>query len=403
MRGDGGVRGWLQAWARPRSGGARRVAPLAAVALLTLGVLAGCGGNQPYSTIAPQTSKADDIQFLYAMTFWLALVVFIAVQAAIVYTVIRFRRKDDHLPVQVHGSKRLEMAWTIAPAVVLLLVFIPTAQVIYKHANAVESANFRVDVVGKQWWWEISYPDIPANEADAAAGPLITANEVILPLGADVVFDLQTNNVIHSFWVPQLSGKLDLIPGHENLMEFKATTLGDFYGECAEYCGASHAWMRFKVKVVPQADFDAWVKAWRTPPAFDAKPETPGVAEAPKSFGVCLACHNINGTNAKIAKSGLTSNPYGIGAGPNLTLLGCRDTIAAGLLVNTEANVETWLKHTDEVKAGVYMPNYYKQGEIDDAKVAELAKYLESLKPAGGCPAAQPVGGVIAPAATPVP
>lgn len=403
MRGVGGVRGQLQAWARLRAGGPRRVVPLAAVALLAVGALAGCGVDQPYSTIAPQTAKAHDIQWLYTVTFWLALIVFIAVQGAIVYTVLRFRRRDDQLPEQIHGSKKLEIAWTVAPAIVLLALFIPTAQVIYKHANAESTANFQVDVVGKQWWWEITYPQIPANESNPAAGPLITANEVMVPLGADVVFDLQTNNVIHSFWVPQLSGKMDVIPGHDNKLEFQATTLGDFYGECAEFCGASHAWMRFKVKVVPQAEFDAWVKAWRTPPAFDAKPDTPDVAEAPAAFGVCLVCHNINGTNAKIAKTGITSNPYGIGAGPNLTLLGCRDTIAAGLLVNNEANVETWLKHTDEVKAGVYMPNYYKAGQIDDAKVAELAKYLESLKPAGGCPDAQPVGGVIAPAATPVP
>ena len=185
---------------------------------------------------------------------------------------------------------------------ILLVLFIPTAQVIFEHAAAAEVEDgFRVDVFGKQWWWEISYPDIPANADDPAQGPLITANEVLLPVGANVVFNLQSNNVIHSFWVPQLSGKMDVMPGHDNRLQFVAEKPGDYWGECAEFCGGSHAWMRFKVKVVPQEEFDAWVEAWRTPPTTDANPETADVVEAPAAFGACLACHRISGTNAQIA------------------------------------------------------------------------------------------------------
>jgi cytochrome c oxidase subunit II len=196
-------------------------------------------------------------------------------------------------------------------------------------------------------------------------------------------------------------------------MQFVASTPGEYFGECAEFCGAAHAWMRFKVKVVPEESFDAWVTAWRAPPATDGNPETADVVEVPASFGACLACHRINGTNASVALDGMAglsgyiqgpletdeadavaaqdqggvTNPQIIpGPGPNLTLLACRDTIAAGLLENTPENLERWLKHTEEVKEGVYMPNYYEQGSINDEQVTELVTYLESLKPADGCP-----------------
>ena len=222
---------------------------------------------QPYSHIAPQTDKAEDIQTLYKITFWAALIVFIGVQAAILYTALRFRRRNEDRPEQVHGSRKLEIAWTVIPAVILLVLFIPNAQVIFKHAAAEQGPDkFDVDVIGKQWWWEFRYRDIPADPDNPDAGPLVTANEALLPVGADVVFHVTSNNVIHSFWVPQLSGKVDVVPGHDNPLQFVASTPGDYFGECAEFCGAAHAWMRFKVKIVPEENFDAWVTAWRTPP-----------------------------------------------------------------------------------------------------------------------------------------
>ena len=391
-----------------RGGRWSRLVPMLALVAMVV-VLAGCGAevNQPYTTITPQTSKAQDIQWLYQIIFWASLIVFVAVQMAIVYTVIRFRRRSNVRPEQVHGSKVLEIAWTVIPALILLALFIPTVRIIFEHAEAAHVEDgFNVNVIGKQWWWEISYPDIPANPEDAEQGPIVTANEVVLPVGAHVVFNLQSNNVIHSFWVPQLSGKVDVMPGHDNKLQFVAEREGDYFGECAEYCGAAHAWMRFKVKVVSQEAFDAWVEAWRTPPP-DGNPATADVIDAPAAFGVCLACHRINGTNATIAGQGMSAISGYLnenreivpGPGPNLTLVGCRDTIGAGLLENTPENMERWLKQTDEVKQGVYMPNYYAQGQITDEQVTELAQYLESLKPADGCPeAGLPVGGELEPA-----
>ena len=389
---------------RSRAGGgtAGRLLALLAVVLVALVVivvaLTRFGGlevvdQQFYSHISPATGKAEDIQFLYRLIFWLALVVFVGVQTAIVYTALKFRRRNETRPPQIHGNRTAEIAWTVIPAVVLLALFIPTAQTIFKHAAAEETADFEIDVLGKQWWWEFQYPGIPLSETDAAAGPLVTANEIMIPQGANVVFNLHSNNVIHSFWVPQLSGKRDVIPGHENRLQFTADKVGEYFGECTEFCGSAHAWMRFKVLVVPPPEFDAWVQAMRQPPAVDGNPETADVVEAPPAFGVCLACHRVNGTNAVIAQQGINSNPYGEGAGPNLSLLACRDTIAAGLLENTPENLARWLKETDDVKDGTYMPNYYEQGTINDQQVQELVDYLMTLKPAGGCPADPPVGG----------
>lgn len=384
----------------PSRGRWPRLVPVLALAAAVV-LLSGCGPEvaQPYSTITPQNEKTEDIQFLYKIIFWASLVVFIGVQLAIGYTALRFRRRNADRPEQIHGSRRLEIAWTVIPAVILLVLFIPTAQTIFDHANdeVVAEASpdsFFVDVIGKQWWWEISYPAIPANPDDPEAGPIVTANEVILPVGANVVFTLYSNNVIHSFWVPQLSGKMDVMPGHDNKLQFVAERPGVYWGECAEFCGGSHAWMRFKVKVLPQEEFDAWVDAWRTPPATDGNPETADVVEVPPAFGACLACHRVNDTNAQIAPQGIAANPgYGDpgegvvpGPGPNLTLMGCRDTIGAGILENTPENMETWLKRTDDVKEGVYMPNYYETDQITDEQVTELVDYLESLRPADGCP-----------------
>src|SRR5215213_2998553 len=249
---------------RSRHQWSRLVPLLALVGVVVL--LSGCGSEvaQPYSHIAPQTGKTEDIQTLY------------------------------------------EITWTIIPAVILLVLFIPNAQVIFKHAAAEQGPDkFDVDVIGKQWWWEFRYRDIPADPDNPDAGPLVTANEALIPVGADVVFHVTSNNVIHSFWVPQLSGKVDVIPGHDNPMQFVASTPGDYFGECAEFCGAAHAWMRFKVKVLPEENFDAWVTAWRTPPTTDGNPETADVVEVPPAFGVCLACHRINGTNAAVALDGM--------------------------------------------------------------------------------------------------
>ncbi len=379
----------------PRARGRRsftyRLATLLGIALVAVFALAACGDDSsPYSTISPRTPQADDIQFLYKVLFYMALVVFVGVQAAIVYTVLRYRRKsdDDDRPEQIHGNKTLEIVWTIIPAVVLLVIFIPTVRTLYDHANEAEAGgDITIEVYGKQWWWEIHYTD-PSNVAN-----VITANEVHVPAGKKILFKFYSNNVIHSFWVPQLSGKMDVMPGHINELAITTTDPGIFFGECAEFCGDEHAWMRFRVIVQPEDQFNQWIAAWNAGPTQASGAISGDVKKAPPQFGLCLGCHRINGTNASVAPVGLdetqpTGDELGTAqiAGPNLTLFGCRQTIAAGILANTPENLSKWLHDPEAVKTGNYMASQVKPGTLSDQDIQVLVDYLESLTPEGGCP-----------------
>lgn len=383
---------------RGSTGGRRRtltrLVTLLALIALAAGVFLPAVGaaDSPYTTISPRSPQADDIQWLYRIVFFLALIVFVGVQIAIIYTVLRYRRRaNDQRPEQLHGNKTLEVVWTIIPAIVLLAIFIPTVRTIYAHADEAEEGNFTVEIYAKQWWWEVHYTD----NTGAAAG-VVTANEIVLPQGKDVVFNLFSNNVIHSFWVPQLSGKLDVVPGHENKLPITTDDLGYYFGQCAEFCGDSHALMRFKIIVQPQEVFDEWAAGWQAGPGQDSAAFVPDgdVSKVPPSFGLCLACHQINGTNATIAPQGLdeeaVTDTGAMGpakyAGPNLTQLGCRTTLAAGVLTNTPENLAAWLHDPGAIKPGVYMGEVIQPGTLNDEQITELVNYLESLKPDAGCP-----------------
>ncbi len=382
---------------RGSTGGRRRtlmrLVTLFALLVMAVGVLLpAVSAESPYTTLTPQSSQADDIQWLYRLVFFLALVVFIGVQIAIVYTVLRYRRRaNDERPEQLHGNKTLEVVWTIVPAIVLLAIFIPTVRTIYAHADEAEAGNFTVEVYAKQWWWEIHY----ADDTGAAAG-VITANDIVVPQGKDVVFKLFSNNVIHSFWVPQLSGKLDVMPGHVNKLPISTDNLGMYFGQCAEFCGDSHALMRFKVIVQPQEVFDQWAAGWKAGPSQTSAEFVPDgdLTKIPAAFGLCLACHQVEGTTASIAPEGLDEEALTdtgeMGpakyAGPNLSLMGCRTTIAAGVLPNTPENMAKWLYDPRAIKPGVYMGEVIQKGSLTDEQIQELVDYLESLKPAEGCP-----------------
>ncbi|MER3439436.1 MAG: hypothetical protein C4346_18620 [Chloroflexota bacterium] len=245
---------------------------------------------------------------------------------------------------------------------------------------------------------------------------VITANEIHIPVGKRVVFRLYSNNVIHSFWVPQLSGKMDVMPGHVNRLGFTADKVGTYYGECAEFCGDSHAWMRFIVYVEPQEQFNAWIAAWKAGPTTAAAEAagTGDVTKAPQAFATCAACHRINGTQYNAAAVGLEQSPdISKIAAPNLTLFGCRKTIAAGLLANTPENLASWLRNPGAIKPGNHMASVIKPGTVSEQDIQTLVAYLEALQPEGGCPAhtgenadvAPPVGKdvSIAPAAVATP
>lgn len=396
---------------QPRRRGVRgRLLTLGILSLTALFVLAACGPNtdKPYSTLSPASPTADDIQSLYKLVFWLSLIVFVGVQFAIVYMALRFRRSRDSAtrPPQIHGSRRLEITWTVIPAVVLLVILIPTITTLYDHDAAAQDGDIVVDVYGKLWWWEATYGEDKSQDGQNLG--VTTANEIWLPVGKEAQIRLQSNTVIHSFWVPRLSGKLDVIPGKVNLLSITPTEVGTYYGECAEFCGAQHAWMRFTIRVVPEDEFYAWVNNWRSAPPASARASeadvAAGVVKAPQAFNICLACHRVNGTAGPNLPRGINA-PANMG--PDLTLVACRETIAAGMLENTPENLAKWLKDPGAVKPGNYMATQIGPGkvELSDEEIAQLVDYLEGMKPEGGCTDPQGWAGATpaaSPAASPI-
>jgi cytochrome c oxidase subunit 2 len=226
---------------------------------------------------------------------------------------------------------------------------------------------------------------IYGENADGENLGVVTANEIRVPAGKEVIFKLKSNNVIHSFWVPRLSGKLDVIPGHENKLSITAEEPGVYLGECAEFCGTQHAWMRFRVVAMPEDEFYGWINAMRTgnPGTTNQEAELPeGVTRAPEEFNVCLACHAVNGFEGGATLHGMEAPRT---FGPSLTNLACRETIAAGLLMNTPENLRQWIHDPDSVKEGNYMSTQIKPGMFSDEQLDALVDYLMTLKPAGGC------------------
>jgi cytochrome c oxidase subunit 2 len=356
--------------------------------------------DNPYSSITPRSNVGGDIQFLYKVVFVMALIVFIGVQFGIAYTALRYRRRsdDEDRPEQIHGNKTLEIAWTIIPAVILIVIFIPSVRTMYDFDAAAQEGDYEISVYGKQWWWEVHYakPDTVSE--------LITANEIYVPVGKKIKIDLYTNNVIHSFWVPQLSGKMDLIPGHVNSIGFTPEHVGVYYGECAEFCGDSHALMRFKVIVVDEASFGQWAASMSQPPGQQAASISGDIAKTPAEFGVCIGCHRVGGTNANAAPVGLAEEAEtesgGPGAakiaGPNLTNFACRTTIGAGAMPNDIEHLREWLHNPGGVKPGNYMATVIQEGTLDKPTKDEtddpartdldvLVDYLSQLYPEGGC------------------
>lgn len=323
------------------------------VFLLLLAIpLAGCSSTQ--SILEPATSSAREITGLFYTIFYVALAIFVVVEGLLVYFVIRYQRRTNaELPEQIHGNTPVEVAWTLAPALILAVVFVLTVRTMSAVSVSAQPApTVNVRVVGHQWWWEFQYPD----------SSIVTANDLHIPVGEVVGITLTSDNVIHSFWVPQLTGKTDVIPGHQNKTWLRAEAAGDYNGQCAEFCGSQHAHMLFHVIAQTRADYDAWVKDQQTIPAAPSGDAARGADVLSK--GACVACHTIDGTKAQGK------------VGPNLTHFGSRESIAAGTLPNNSQNLALWLKNPQAVKPENDMPNL----GLSDADIQALVAYLESLK-----------------------
>lgn len=245
---------------------------VAAVVLFT-----ACGGNYPDSIFHNRTDVNRDVDFLFKILIWAGTGVFIFVEAILIWTLIKYRaRPGQPEPEHVHGNTTLEIAWTVIPLIILIIIGVPTVKTIVKTQAKARSDALQVEVVGHQWWWEFRYPQYTTTGANGKVDTLVTADELYLPIGKTVNFALKTKDVIHSFWIPALSGKRDLIANHTNYLWFTPDSSGEgaWNGVCVEFCGASHANMRFKTFTVNQADFDAWT-AHQLSPALAMTPTTP--------------------------------------------------------------------------------------------------------------------------------
>jgi cytochrome c oxidase subunit 2 len=331
--------------------------------LLVVGTaLSGCATSLKMSPMDPKGPVAAEQYQLLSMTMWYALAIGIVVTLLLVGIVWFYRDRGDTKtnPEQIHGSTKLEIAWTLIPILILVSVAVPTVKTAFSTYQPKEADAMTVKVIGHQWWFEFQYAD----------GTVITANEMHIPVGKPVKLDLTSDDVIHSFWVPKLAGKTDMIPNRINHMWLQASEVGDYFGQCAEFCATSHANMKFHVIAQSQADYDKWfadLKAGAKTPTDAAALAGKALFEGAKdkTKANCITCHAISGTpaNGKV--------------GPNLTNVGGRQTIAAGLLANTEENLRKWIRSPQSVKPGAKMvahPN------MTDEELGQVIAYLKSLK-----------------------
>jgi cytochrome c oxidase subunit 2 len=345
-------------------------------------VLAGCT-NLPATTLYTYGDQATRILDLLTPVFWMAVGVFVIVQGALVYTVLRFRSKksDAPIPVQMHGNTKIEIAWTIAPAIVVLVISVLSFRVQAENSyHPPEAMN--VCAVARQWWFEFRY-DLTKDECSPLSGvkanedALTTASDMYVPVGQSVKIQLEAGDVMHNFWVPKLAGKTYMIPGKTNYLVFKAEEPGIYRAFCAEFCGEAHSQMRFRVIALPADEFAAWKAAYKTIPAATAGSVTVmgmtgdagrGAALFAEPKKQCMSCHVVSGTAAKGK------------IGPNLTHYGNRLTIAAGVLPYSTDNLALWLHNPELVKQGNLMGRVIKEGTLSNQEIADLVAYLDGMK-----------------------
>jgi len=312
------------------------------------------------SIFTPESAPAHAISHLAGFVLVVTGAIFVVVAGLLLYAVVRFRRRaydDGTEPPQVYGSGPVETAWTTVPFLIVIVLTLATARVIQEVQDARKPvAALDVQVIGHQWWWEIRYPKLG----------IVTANELHVPVSQagtrlPTFLDLRSADVVHSFWVPRLAGKTDLIPNKVNSMWIEPERTGLFVGQCAKYCGTQHAKMLLRVYADTPEDFDRWVAEQKK-----LAENNPDVAAGRLVFErtACINCHAINGT-------------VGDGRfGPDLTHLMSRNTLASGALTNSPEGLRTWIKSPDKLKPGVLMPAM----NLNDSDLDKLVAYLTTLK-----------------------
>lgn len=349
----------------------------------------GCtkDGQSTWEAFGPVAQKQLD---LFNVILWVMVAVFILVEGVLVYAIVRYRRRPgDAKPPQIHGNNTLEITLTIIPTILVLALGIWSVFALFEIDKPPEDGPtpLQVTVTGHQWWFEFEYPDAGNGKK------IITANEMRIPVDRPIQISLESDDVIHSFWVPKLAGKLDMVPTHVNKMWFQADSdkITDdlpvtLYGQCAELCGLAHALMRFRVTVMEQDDFDSWVAAYGAPPAISDKAK-----QGKQLFEAkCTLCHTINGPDDPVKSAQrltgfLTGKDITPVPAPNLTDLRTRHTLAAGITDLTESNLRAWLHNPEDIKPGNYMSEraiLYENGSanLTDDEIDSLIEYLLDLR-----------------------
>jgi cytochrome c oxidase subunit 2 len=355
---------------------ARLGAGLVAAALL----LAACGDDRQ-DVFTPEGETSDKINDLQVPVFIAAGVVGVIVAVIVIYTLVKFRRRDGDddtpEPVQVHGNFKLEIGWTIAPALILVFVAIGTVATLFDISDTPDDA-MHVEVYGQQWWWSYEY-----DLDDDGTPEIVTANDLVIPAGEDIVLELRSRDVIHSFWIPALTGTRDVVPNRVHELVVQADNPGVFDGQCKEFCGLSHANMKARVVALSPAEFDTWLEQQQEPAA---EPDDELAQAGLEQFeALCAQCHAINGVNDEREGDAALVSKHA----PNLTHLMSRGVFAGALFdlydENGELNrtdLEAWLRDPPGMKPMAPddargMPNL----NLTEEQIDQLVAYLETLGP----------------------
>jgi cytochrome c oxidase subunit 2 len=300
----------------------------------------------------PVTRQGLEISNLFGFELVVSALLLALVLGWLIVALVRFRAPPGEAdePAQVHGHRGLEIAWTATPALILAVVFFWMLQTM-RGVDAAQPGAPRLYVIGHQWWWEYAYPDLG----------VITANELHVPVGVGLAIDLESRDVIHSFFVPHFGLMRDAVPGKTNHLSLSVDRAGTFDGVCTQFCGAQHAWMRQRITAEPRDQFDAWVAQQRQPASASGAPGQQVFLQ-----NTCVSCHAIRGLPAPAQ------------VGPDLTHFGSRSTLGAGVLDNTPANLRSWIRNPHSIKPGVLMPAF--GASLSDQDLDALVDYLESLK-----------------------
>jgi cytochrome c oxidase subunit 2 len=356
--------------------------------------------KRPQTTFAPVSGYGASQNAVFANTFWWTMGILALVVVLTLYAAWRFRERPESAePAHIHGNTVLEIAWTLIPAMIVVLIAIPTIRTIFDNQRDAPEGALQVEVIGHQWWWEFRYPE----------QGVVTANQLYLPVGRPIELKLHSADVIHSFWIPRIGGKRDVNPqakAHEgeqpsfNEIVFTIDSAGHYPGQCAEYCGDSHAIMRMSVMAVAQPEFEAWVAAMKRGDAgagtLAASVLELGAMPAPTGIGNAVQPPASDAAWAEAGRRVFLSKTHGVphGAGhdgsraigPNPTRLGARPHIGAGAAENNLENLARWIRAPQSLKPGALMPGAHEPGGnfpptgLTESEIQAIAHYLQSLR-----------------------